>query len=78
MIKNIAIIKADDTFEITSHDLGETLQKLNDTDENNEFTMEKASKGNLPFLACIISFLNLVLFFLFSSIKIVLWHVSHH
>ena len=26
--------KVDDTFAITSHDLGETLQKLNDTDEN--------------------------------------------
>ena len=26
--------KVDNTFAITSHDLGETLQKLNDTDEN--------------------------------------------
>ena len=33
--------KVDDTFAITSHDLEETLQKLNDIDENIEFTMEK-------------------------------------
>ena len=26
--------KVDATFAITSHDLGETVQKLNDTDEN--------------------------------------------
>ena len=45
--------KVDDTFGITSHDLGETLQKLNYIDENIEFTMEKASEGNLPFLDCI-------------------------
>ena len=31
--------KIDDAFAITSHDLGETLQKLNDIDENIEFTM---------------------------------------
>ena len=31
------------------------MQKLNDTDEKIEFSMEKASKGNLPFLDCIIS-----------------------
>ena len=42
--------KVDDTFAITSHDLGETLQKLNDIDENIEFTMEKAPERNLPFL----------------------------
>ena len=47
--------KVDDTFAITSHDLGETLQKLTDTDENIEFTMEKASEENLRFLDCIIS-----------------------
>ena len=47
--------KVDDTFAITSHDLGETLKKLNDIDENIEFTMEKASEGNLPFLDYIIS-----------------------
>ena len=46
--------KVDATFAITSHDLGETVQKLNDTDENIELSMEKASKGNLPFLDCII------------------------
>ena len=38
--------KVKDTFATTSHNLGETLQKLNDIDENIEFTMEKASKGN--------------------------------
>ena len=47
--------EVDDTFAITSHDLGETLQKLNDIDENIEFTTEKTSEGNLPFLDCIIS-----------------------
>ena len=47
--------KVDDTFAITSHDLGETLKKLNDIDENIEFTMEKASEENLPFLDYIIS-----------------------
>ena len=47
--------KVDDTFAITSLDLGEILQKLNYIDENIEFTMEKASEGNLPFLDCIIS-----------------------
>ena len=47
--------KVDDTFAVTSHDLGETLQKLNDIDKNIEFTMEKAPRGNLPFLNCIIS-----------------------
>ena len=47
--------KVDYTFSITSHDLEETLQKLNDIDENIEFTMEKASEENLPFLDCIIS-----------------------
>ena len=26
--------EVDDTFAVTSHDLGETLQKLNDIDEN--------------------------------------------
>ena len=41
--------KVDDTFAITSHDFEQTLQKLNDIDENIEFTMEKTSKGNLPF-----------------------------
>ena len=41
--------KVDDTFAVTSHDLGETLQKLNDIDENVEFTMEKTSKGNYLF-----------------------------
>ena len=35
--------KVDDTFAIISHDRGETLQKLNDFDENIEFTIEKAS-----------------------------------
>ena len=29
------------------------MQKLNDIDENIEFTMEKSSKGNWPFLDCI-------------------------
>ena len=47
--------KIDDIFAIASHDLGETLQGLNDIDDNIEFTMEKASEGNLPFLDCIIS-----------------------
>ena len=47
--------KVDYTFAITSHDLEETLQKLNDIDENIEFIMEKASEENLPFLDCIIS-----------------------
>ena len=47
--------KLHDEFAITSHDLGETSQKLNDINENIEFTMEKASEGNLPFLDCIIS-----------------------
>ena len=46
--------KLDDTFAITSHDLGGTLRKLHDNDENIEFTMEKASEGNLPFLDYII------------------------
>ena len=31
------------------------MQKLNDIDGNIEFTTEKASEGNLPFLECIIS-----------------------
>ena len=35
--------KVDDTFAIISHDRGETLQKLNDFNENIEFTTEKAS-----------------------------------
>ena len=30
--------KVDDIFAIISHDLGETLQKLNDIDENIELT----------------------------------------
>ena len=47
--------KVDYTFAITSHGLEETLQKLNDIDENIEFIMEKASEENLPFLDCIIS-----------------------
>ena len=47
--------KVDAIFAITSHDLGETVKKLNDTDENIEFSMEKASEGNLPSLDCIIS-----------------------
>ena len=47
--------KVDDTFAITSHDLEEALQKLNDIGENIEFTMEKESEGNLPLLHCIIS-----------------------
>ena len=47
--------KVDDTIAITSHDLWETLQKLNDIDENIKFTMEMASDGNLPFLDCSIS-----------------------
>ena len=47
--------KVDDTFAITSHDLGETLQKLHDINENIEYTLKKASEGNLPFLDCIIS-----------------------
>ena len=38
--------KVDDTFAITSNDLEETLQKLNDNDKDTEFTMEKASKRN--------------------------------
>ena len=32
-----------DTFTTTLHDLGQTLQKLNDIDENIEFTMEKTA-----------------------------------
>ena len=39
--------KVDDTFAITLHDLGETLQKLNNIDKKIEFTMEKSSEGNL-------------------------------
>ena len=46
--------KVDNTFAITSHDLGETLQKLNDIDEKIEFNMEKATEGKLPFVDCII------------------------
>ena len=46
--------KVDATFAITSHDLGETVQKLNDINENIEFSMEKSVKGNLSFLDCII------------------------
>ena len=45
----------DNTFAITLHDLGEKLQMLNNIDDNIEFTIEKASKGNLPFLDCITS-----------------------
>ena len=47
--------KVDDTFAIISHDLGEALQMLNNIDKNIEFTMEKTSGRNLPFLECIIS-----------------------
>ena len=47
--------KVDDTFVMTSHDLGETLQQLNHIDENIEFTMEKTSERYLLFLDCIIS-----------------------
>ena len=43
------------TETIPSHDLGETLQKLNDIDENIEFTEWKACWGNLPFPNNIIS-----------------------
>ena len=39
--------KTDDTIAITLHDLGESLQKLNDIDENIEFTMEKTSISGL-------------------------------
>ena len=46
--------KVDDTFAIISYDFGETLQQLNDVDKSIDFTMEKASEGNLPFLDCII------------------------
>ena len=42
--------KVDDAFAITSHDLGETLQKLNDIDENIEFTMGKHLKEIYHFL----------------------------
>ena len=35
--------KVDNTFAIKSHDLRETLQKLNDLDENIEVTLEKVS-----------------------------------
>ena len=45
----------DDTFAITSHYLGKTLLKLNDFNENIEFTMKTASKGSVLFLDCIIS-----------------------
>ena len=45
----------DDTFAITSHYLGKTLQKLNDFNENIEFTMKTTSKGSVLFLDCIIS-----------------------
>ena len=47
--------KVDHTFAMTSHDLGETLKKLNNIDENIDFIMEKASERNLPFQDCIIS-----------------------
>ena len=47
--------KVDDAFAITSHDLGETLQKLNSIGGNIKLIMEKASEGNLPILDCIIS-----------------------
>ena len=50
--------KVDNTFAVPSHDPGETLQELNDIDENIEFTMEKASEGNLPFLDCIINLIQ--------------------
>ena len=53
--KSLWYRKVDDTFAITSNDLGETLQKLNDVDENIEITMKKASKRNLPFVDCITS-----------------------
>ena len=36
--------KVDATFAITSHDLGKILQKLQNIDDNIEFTMEKHSK----------------------------------
>ena len=36
--------KVDNTFAIPSHDLEETLQKLNNIDENIEFAVEKRSK----------------------------------
>ena len=47
--------EVDNTFAITSHDLGERLEKLNYIDENKEFTIEKTSEGKLPFLDCNIS-----------------------
>ena len=52
---NAPLICGTDKLTITSHDLGETLQKLNDIAENIEFMMQKASEENLPFLVCIIS-----------------------
>ena len=36
--------KVDTTFTITSDDLGKILQKLQNIDDNIEFTMEKHSK----------------------------------
>ena len=54
-IKRLRYRKVENTFEIRSHDLGEILQKVNGIDEKLEFTMEKASEGNLPLLDCIIN-----------------------
>ena len=36
--------KVGDTFTVTSHDLGETLQKLNDINENIELLWKKHQK----------------------------------
>ena len=47
--------KVDDTFAITSNDPTDTLQKLNNIDENIEFTMENPTEGSLQFLDCLIS-----------------------
>ena len=47
--------KVGDVFAITSKDIGETLKKLDNINENKEFTMDKAAEGNSPFLDYIIS-----------------------
>ena len=54
-IKHLWYRKGENTFEIISNDLGETLQKVNGIDEKLEFPLEKAMEGNLPFLDCIIN-----------------------
>ena len=43
--------KVNDKVAIKSHNLGETLKKLNDIDENLKFIMENASEGIYHFWA---------------------------